>query len=346
MKTCGKTPGLILIGLAVILCVAARAQLTSFSAPPAPADSIVQITAEAQGLPRMLPADWPRTGTYWLVMPGGGMAPMPCPPYDLTLPVFQIADGQFLIDGTGGQVFVNARQAATMTAEEVLDSQANALVDFIGWIQDTQLRRDVAASTGMDFPFPGEGGGGGTNYFDSGYSAQVFTTNDLWLEITGTTNASTGMMANLGIHSPWNVTNAVYDLFATTNLAPSAWQWVLRCAPGQTNLTVPNLAIPDEFFILGLTNDADGDGLTDAYEKLVSHTDPNIFTALSSDGMGTPDAWYLQNGLNPLASGVASQDQDHDVLQNYEEYRYGTRPQVSEGFSVWTCFASGSSSIP
>ena len=301
MKYCGKIPGLILIGLAVILCLAARAQLTSYSAPPAPADSIVQITAEAQGLAHVLPVDWPRTGTYWLVMPGGGMAPMPCPPYDLTLPVFQSADGQFLIDGTGGQVFVNARQAATMTAAEALDSQANALADFIGWIQETQLRRDVAASLGLDFPFPGDGGGSGTNYFDSGYSAQVFTTNDLWLEITGTTNTGTGsgMTANLGIHSPWNVTNAVYDLFATTNLAPSAWQWVLRCDPGQTNLTVPNLATPDEFFILGLTNDADGDGLTDAYENLVSHT---LANNADTDGDGIPDGWSVLLGFGNLSN--------------------------------------------
>ena len=301
MKNCGKIPGLILIGLAVILCLAARARLTSFSAPPAPADSIVQLTAEAQGLARVLPADWPRTCTYWLVMPGGGMAPMPCPPYDLTLPVFQIADGQFLIDGTGGQVFVNARQAATMTAAAALDSQANALADFIGWIQETQLRRDVAASMGLDFPFPGDGGSGGTNYFDSGYSAQVFTTNDLWLEITGTTNTGTGsgMTANFVIHSPWNATNAVYDLFATTNLAPSAWQWVLRCNPGQTNLTVPNLATPDEFFILGLTNDADGDGLTDAYENLVSHTLPNNS---DTDGDGIPDGWSVLLGFGNLSN--------------------------------------------
>ncbi|MEI6196298.1 MAG: hypothetical protein WCS42_18420 [Verrucomicrobiota bacterium] len=302
MKTCGKIPGLILIGLAVILCLAARAQLTSYTEPPAPADSIVQLTAEAQGLSRVLPADWPRTGTYWLVMPGGGMAPMPCPPYDLTLPVFQIADGQFLIDATGGQVFVNARQAATMTAAAALDSQANALADFIGWIQETQLRRDVAASLGLDFPFPGDGGGGGgTNYFDSGYSAQVFTTNDLWLEITGTTNPGTGsgMTANLGIHSPWNVTNAVYDLFATTNLAPSAWQLLLRCDPGQTNLTVPNLATPDDFFILGLTNDADSDGLTDAYETLVSHT---LSNNPDTDGDGIPDGWSVLLGFGNLSN--------------------------------------------
>ncbi|MCX5682084.1 MAG: hypothetical protein NT049_00130, partial [Planctomycetota bacterium] len=76
---------------------------------------------------------------------------------------------------------------------------------------------------------------------------------------------------------PWNVTNGVYDLFSTTNLVPSWWNWVLRCAPGQTNITLTNMPLPMEFFILGLTNDTDGGGLSDAYEKLLglNTSDPN-----------------------------------------------------------------------
>ena len=33
------------------------------------------------------------------------------------------------------------------------------------------------------------------------------------------------------------------------------------------------------FFMLGRTNDTDGDGMSDAYEVLVSHTDPNTADA-------------------------------------------------------------------
>jgi sugar lactone lactonase YvrE len=102
---------------------------------------------------------------------------------------------------------------------------------------------------------------------------QTPSTNNLWLQVQ-----MTNTTVSLAIHPPWNVTNGVYDLFYTTNLAPpSTWAWVLRCAPGQTNLTVTGLIDPQGFFILGLTNDADGDGLTDAYELLVSHTNPNVF---------------------------------------------------------------------
>jgi hypothetical protein len=145
---------------------------------------------------------------------------------------------------------------------------------------------------------PGSGGGGG---YSPSFQFQELTTNDLWLQ-----EQMTNTTASLVINPPWNVTNGVYDLFYTTNLTPpSTWVWVTRCAPGQTNLVVTGLSDPQGFFILGLTNDADGDGLTDAYEKLVSHTDPN----------------------NP--------DTDGDGLGNEQEYLYGTNPNISDGFWIW-----------
>ena len=73
-----------------------------------------------------------------------------------------------------------------------------------------------------------------------------------------------------------NVTNGVYDLFSTTNLASPWWNWVLRSIPGKTNLTVTNLTQPVDFFILGLTNDTDGGGLSDAYERLLGLNRTNL----------------------------------------------------------------------
>lgn len=98
-----------------------------------------------------------------------------------------------------------------------------------------------------------------------------YTTNDLWLQVIGLTNASTpDGTASLKINTPWDVTNGIYDLFATTNLAPGGWGWVMRTAAGQTNLTVTGLPSQSKFFILGSTLPAgDGSGLTVAYENLV-----------------------------------------------------------------------------
>jgi len=170
----------------------------------------------------------------------------------------------------------------------------------------------------IDFPPSPSYGGGDTNSYDysSSYQPQVFTTNDLWLQIIGTTNTGTSITAYLVINTPWTVTNGVYDLFATTNLAPTAWQWVLRCAPGQTNLTVTNQTSPNCFYLLAVTNDADADGLSDAFELLVSHTNP---TNSSTDGSGMSDGWQWQ--YFGSISNSPSGDPDGDGLTTYQEWQ-------------------------
>jgi hypothetical protein len=108
----------------------------------------------------------------------------------------------------------------------------------------------------MDAPNPpgfvgssGTNGGGG---YSSNLQPQVFTTNDLWLQLVGTTNTGTALTAQLVIHTPWNVTNGVYGLYFKTNLAiPYNWTWLLRNVPGQTNLIVTNLPLAQGFFKLG-----------------------------------------------------------------------------------------------
>ena len=89
--------------------------------------------------------------------------------------------------------------------------------------------------------------------------------------------------------------------------------------------------------ILGTPQDSNGDGVTDAFSRLVANIDPNT---AQSDAYGVPYAWYVQNGLNVLSALL---DPDQDGLANYQEYLYGTRPQVSEGFAVWTTTVSYSS---
>jgi len=59
---------------------------------------------------------------------------------------------------------------------------------------------------------------------------------------------------------------------------------------------------PKGFFQLGTLLDSDGDGLTDAYERLVSLTDPNdpIDALIDSDGDGLPNSYELHYGTDPL----------------------------------------------
>jgi hypothetical protein len=116
----------------------------------------------------------------------------------------------------------------------------------------------------------GDGGG------SSGGGVPTYTTNDLCLEITAMSNST----AFLVVHPPSaELATGVYDLFMTTNLSSNVpglnltnWLWVLRTTPGETDLTVSNLPADQAFLMLARTNDSDGDGLSDAYERLVSHT--------------------------------------------------------------------------
>jgi len=106
-------------------------------------------------------------------------------------------------------------------------------------------------------------------------TVSYFTTNEGWtvgFDIAGGTNG------------------VPYDIFSTTNLVGdnitnSIWRWE---DVGYTcnSYTFTNQATNQMFYILGTPLDSDGDGLTDAYEKLVSKTDPNKW---DTDGDGVSD---------------------------------------------------------
>jgi hypothetical protein len=57
------------------------------------------------------------------------------------------------------------------------------------------------------------------------------------------------------------------------------WEWVYRTAQSQTNWTLYGVPPPQSFFLLAGTNDWDGDGMTDAYERLISQTATNVAQA-------------------------------------------------------------------
>lgn len=220
----------------------------------------------------------PPIGTFWLLNgpnPSIPTPPSPFPPQDLIelgVPVYSVGNGQYIVD----------------------DSQVNyASLQSMR----TLLTQTTTENDGPPNPAPGGGGGGGgsTNYF-----GPLHGTNDLWLEVSVTNNA----LAYFVIHTPaTNVSdNTNYDLFATTNimtmvsgLNATNWVWLFRTESGQTNnLTLTNLWPDLGFFRLGTMLDSDGDGLTDAYEQLVSHTDP---ANPDMDNDGLPDG-YVVNVLH------------------------------------------------
>ena len=333
---------LVLVLLSLIGLSPGHAQQTITLVQSAPADDIVQLTADEANLTRMSFAGLPRGATYWVILPGGyrgnvNALPYPCLPDTLTnSPIYDITGNILLVDATGGQVFVggnlSGRQTSSATIASALALQADTIENLILQIQGAAASQQMQA---MDVPIPG--GDGGTNgdggYYSDSFQPPVYTTNDLWLQITGTTNNSSDTTAFLVINTPWNVTNGVYDLFATTNLAPSAWQWLGRCSPGQTNLTVTGLTSPIEFFMLGSTNDTDADGLTDAYETLVSHTSPtNAYSNLD----GLPDSWEASLGLNPQINNVTTQHANYsyttaDWLSGVSGVKSGSITTDNEG---------------
>jgi hypothetical protein len=161
-------------------------------------------------------------------------------------------------------------------------------------------------------------------------------------QVIAGTNGST----NLTFSILGGYANAIYDVFGTAALAGhsitnSQWTW-----QGQgTNCgtyTLANLTDSAVFLVLGTPLDSDGDGLTDAYELLVSKTNPQ--NAYTLDSL-IPDGWFVLSKLNTLTSGIGSLDDDGDGLLNRQEYLWGSDPRQSEGFSIWVG-SPGSAGIP
>jgi hypothetical protein len=235
-----------------------------------------------------------------MIASGGGLPAVPAQVVPSTsLIVGSAVDGQQVAAGQLDELFVfsGSKMFRRMTGSPFgLDTQ-NSITDYydayspiaaLGPItpeEEAARRAQRMASRSMSLassspPVPGDGNNGG----DSGgtytpMGAWPYTDSELWLEIIAMTDC-TGFFV---VHPPAaEAASGVYDLFMTTNLSPNVpglnltnWLWLLRTDPGETNLTVPHLPWGQAWFQLAKTNDADGDGMSDAYEALISHTDPN-----------------------------------------------------------------------
>jgi hypothetical protein len=174
-----------------------------------------------------------------------------------------------------------------------------------------------------------------------GAGASCFTSSNVWMTNVVATVASQPVTFNFDIAGGYPA--AWYDVFVTaalgTSLTNSGWVW-----QGE-GLTCNRYALqpgsPTAFFILGTPLDSDGDGLTDAYERLVSHSNPYV---VDTDLNGMPDGWQVLHFGNLKNNPL--NDPDQDGLTNLKEYLYGTDPNQSEGFGIWISSVSAASSIP
>ncbi len=122
-----------------------------------------------------------------------------------------------------------------------------------------------------------------------------------------------------------------YDVFANSVLAfgtnGAPWAWMGQGYHGNI-YTLTNLPNTTCFLVLGTPQDSDGDGLTDAFEQLVSKTNPNN---ADTDGDGISDSDEILNGTDPLTSGPGWKlDTDNDGLPDTYESLVGWNPASAE----------------
>jgi hypothetical protein len=239
--------------------------------------------------------DQPLFGTFYLLsleLNGGHSPPYPFDPYEGSIPFYQIKgfpDNYLVADTPETYQALRAKKMAEVYGGMSMMSDG---------IEGSSLR----------------------------YNSLAYGSNDLWLKVISVTNG----VGNFTIHTP-NV--AAYDSFGTTNLSALSmpalsltnWVWLQRADAGQTNIVITNLCPGMGFFILGTMQDTDNDGLTDAYENLVSHTSPNN---RDTDGDGLSDGWELAHGMDPLV--------DESVLSSKKvNYQYDASGWLQSVSGIW-----------
>jgi len=142
----------------------------------------------------------------------------------------------------------------------------------------------------------------------TGSSPTYSTSSNIWITNYSVAFVSSNVM-NLNFAVAGGSNNVPYDVFATaalvTPLTNGMWYWMGQAYRG-TNYALPMTNLPpgNIFLMLGKPQDSDLDGLTDAFERLITHTDP--FNA-DTDYDGRSDGHEYIDGTNPLlASSVNS----------------------------------------
>lgn len=146
--------------------------------------------------------------------------------------------------------------------------------------------------------------------------ANCVTNSNVWITNVVATLQTNGTAIEFTIRGGTNT--LPYDVFATAGLAgPSLtnalWTWMGQGHPC-ARYSLANLPVSSALLILGTPRDSDRDGLTDAYEILITHTDPNDPDS-NHDGIG--DGIAVLQGRNPSAPGTVGDTQGSIKFEVY-----------------------------
>ena len=197
-----------------------------------------------------------------------------------------------------------------------------------------EKRKAERAALGLD----DESGGGGmmlrmmTGLVDCATNSPLYITNTVCVFDT---NTAWTVQFDVQGTNVLGATGGPVDIFCSTNLGWTNWLYLER-GPSCATYQYTNQLSEGSFYILGDGMiDPDGDGLSTAYERLVSHTDPGVGNSLDTDGDGLQDAWELAHGYNPTkadtdGNGIPDgyEDWDADGLANVMEPGFAADPVV------------------
>jgi hypothetical protein len=177
-------------------------------------------------------------------------------------------------------------------------------------------------------------GAGNLHYL--GTNSSCISSSNVWITNLTASITSTGTV-NIKFMAAGGSNGLPYDVFAagqitSTSVTNWQWAWMGQCYPCVTNLlTITNLPASSAYLILGWPGDPDGDGLSTAYEMLVSHTNPYV-PDTSGDGM--LDGWKVLWGLNPTVNNTAQPGQRSNFSYLPEDWLNGITGVRGETISL------------
>jgi len=219
-----------------------------------------------------------------------GAGTLPIPPQAAQIVVGSTPDGLCSIGGAVDEVFSLDRP---LTVDEAAFywrvSSRQAILGPIASAPARSRQPGFAATMNDGVPAPpGDGGdddggddsGGGTGGTPMLVPAPPCATHPpAAAYICNLVSTNRGSNSWVSFHIGGTNTGVPYDVFRTTNLLAynvtnSQWYWVDRYFVGSDSW-LTNEPAGNCFYILGATNDTDGGGLSDAFERLVTHGDTN-----------------------------------------------------------------------